>query len=110
VPVAPVSGIRTQLLSRSRPIPKDFTFSMSDPAYGELAHGDLKAIVHTDAPVSRSRLTIEWTVSGTVTDRQKPVLANELMEYNNEPIPGSYKVTVRLDGRPVEEFRFRITP
>jgi hypothetical protein len=105
-----VTGIKTQVLSRSRPIQNGTSFAMDDPEMGELAHGDLKAMVQFDGPLPRPRLTIEWMVNGTVTDRQKPVSPNELVEYNNEPIPGVYKVTVRLDGRPVEEFRFRITP
>ena len=105
-----VTGIKTQVLSRSRPIQNGTSFAMDDPEMGELAHGDLKAMVQFDGPLPRPRLTIEWLVNGTVTDRQKPVSPNELVEYNNEPIPGVYKVTVRLDGRPVEEFRFRITP
>jgi serine/threonine protein kinase len=105
-----VTGIKTQVLSRSRPIQNGTSFAMDDPVMGELAHGDLKAMVQFDGPLPRPRLTIEWMVNGTVTDRQKPVSPNELVEYNNEPIPGVYKVTIRLDGRPVEEFRFRITP
>ena len=105
-----VTGIKTQVLSRSRPIQNGTSFAMDDPEMGELAHGDLKAMVQFDGPLPRPRLTIEWMVNGTVTDRQKPVSPNELVEYNNEPIPGVYKVTVRLDGHPVEEFRFRITP
>jgi serine/threonine protein kinase len=109
-PPMPVTGIKTQVLSRSRPIQNGTSFAMDDPVMGELGHGDLKAMVQFDGPLPRPRLTIEWTVNGTVTDRQKPVSPNELVEYNNEPIPGVYKVTIRLDGRPVEEFRFRITP
>jgi hypothetical protein len=109
-PPMPVTGIKTQVLSRSRPIQNGTSFAMDDPVMGELAHGDLKAMVQFDGPLPRPRLTIEWTVNGTVTDRQKPVSPNELVEYNNEPIPGVYKVTIRVDGRPVEEFRFRITP
>ena len=105
-----VTGIKTQVLSRSRPIQNGTSFAMDDPVMGELGHGDLKAMVQFDGPVPRPRLTIEWMVNGTVTDRQKPVSPNELVEYNNEPIPGVYKLTIRLDGRPVEEFRFRITP
>lgn len=102
--------IKTQVLSRSRPIQKGGAFAMDDPVMGELGHGDLKAMVQFDGPLPRPRLTIEWTVNGTVTDRQKPVSPGELVEYNNEPIPGVYKVTVRVDGRAVEEFGFRITP
>jgi len=105
------NAIRTQVLSRSRPIQKGSAFAMDDPVMGELGHGDLKAMVQLDGPLPpRPRLTIEWTVNGTVTDRQKVVSPGQLVEYNNEPIPGIYKVTIRLDGRPVEEFGFRITP
>ena len=105
------NAIRTQVLSRSRPIQKGSAFAMDDPVMGELGHGDLKAMVQLDGPLPpRPRLTIEWTVNGTVTDRQKVVSPGQLVEYNNEPIPGVYKVTIRLDGRPVEEFGFRITP
>jgi serine/threonine protein kinase len=106
----PAVTIKTQVLSRTLPIQKGSSFAMGDPVMGELGHGDLKAMVEFDGPLPRPRLTMEWKVNGTVTDSQKPVPPNQVVEYNNQPIPGLYMVTIRLDGRPVEQFVFRITP
>jgi hypothetical protein len=112
VPDDPAAGKRSFILevfSRTKRIQKGSSFAIDDPTLGELGHGDLKARVWVDGPaVPRNRLTIEWTVNGVVTDRQKSVLSNALVEYGNEPTAGIYKVTVRLDGQTVSEFMFGI--
>jgi eukaryotic-like serine/threonine-protein kinase len=109
--VSPAMNVSIKILSRSRLILKDSSFAIDEPTLGELGHGDLKALVLVDGgSVQPGRLTLEWTVNGVVTDRQKAVVPNEAVEYNNEPTSGAYKITVRLDGRPVHDFNFRITP
>ena len=111
-PVVPAGpAVKVQALSRDQAIPKGGSFSIADPTLGELGHGDLKAQVRVDGPLTpRSKVTIEWSVNGVVTDRQKPVSPGRVVEYNNEPTSGTYKITIRVDGRPVDEFSFRITP
>jgi eukaryotic-like serine/threonine-protein kinase len=110
-PAAPANNFTIEVLSRSRRIPKGASFAIDEPTLGELGHGDLKALVRVEGPSLRpGHLTIEWTVDGVVTDRQKPALPDKLVDYENEPALGAYKVTVRLDGSPVADFMFRITP
>jgi hypothetical protein len=114
-PIAPAVVKRSftiEVLSRTRRIQRGNSFAIGDPILGELGHGDLKAQVLIDGPplAPSNRLTIEWTVNGVVTDRQKPMSPTTLLDYNNEPTQGDYKVTLRLDGQAVDEFTFRIAP
>ena len=57
----------------------------------------------------RGKLTLEWSVDNITMDK-RPVAPNQLVEYGNEPTAGSYRVTLRMDGRPIHTFSFRITP
>jgi hypothetical protein len=99
------------VLSRTRRVPKGGSFSIGDRTLGELGHGDLKALVRLDGPpVPSNHLTIEWRVNGIVMDRQRPISPDSLIEYDNEPTSGSYRVIVRLDGQTVDEFLFQIDP
>ena len=110
-PPIPARNFTIVVLSRAQPFPIGTSFAINDPKLGELGHGDLKALVRMEGPpVPAGRLTIEWSVNGVVTERQKPVSPNESIEYENEPTLGNYKVTIRLDGRSVADFVFRITP
>lgn len=111
---APANAARTftlDVLSRTQRIPKGGSFAIGDAHLGELGHGDLKALVRIQGPaLPPNKLTIEWSVNGVVTDRQKRITPSELVDYENEPTLGAYKVTVRLEGQSVAEFSFQITP
>ncbi len=110
-PVIPARTFTLDVLSRSQRIPRGSSFAIGDPHLGELGHGDLKALVRVQGPpLSPNKLTIEWTVNGVVTDRQKKIVPSELVDYENEPTLGTYKVTIRLEGQSVAEFSFQITP
>jgi hypothetical protein len=104
-------GFTLTLLSRDHPIGRDSTFSLSDQQLGELAAGDLKASVQYDgAQPPRGTLTLDWFIDGLPMGIPKKVAPNQIVEYGNEPTAGSYTVTLRLDGRAVQTFTFRISP
>ena len=112
--VAPVSAnareFSVTVYSRNNRITDGLSFADGDPTLGELAHGDLKAVVHYDgARVPRNKLTLEWSINNHVTDR-RPVAPNQSVDYENEPTPGLYQVVLKVDGNPVQTFTFRITP
>jgi hypothetical protein len=75
-----------------------------------MAQGDLTAMISFEGQhMPRGPLVLEWALDGVVVDRVKASL-NQFIEYGNEPSAGSYRVTVKLNGRPIQSFTFRITP
>ena len=103
-------GFTLSVFSRDHPIGRDSSFSSGDQQLGELAAGDLKASVQYDgAQPPRGLLTVDWAIDGQPMGLPKPVTPNHVVEYGNEPTAGSYTVTLRLDGRTVQTFTFRIT-
>jgi serine/threonine protein kinase len=110
VPVpAQASGFDIAVLSRTRKIEPGVSFSYRDPVLGELGHGDLRAFVQASGTVPKGKLTLEWVVDGVSMD-VKTVAPNQLVEYGNEPTAGQYRVTLKVDAKPVKTFVFRITP
>jgi serine/threonine-protein kinase len=95
-----------EVFSRSHSIPAGSSFSARDTVLGELAHGDLKVLV-SGAAAPRGALTVEWVVDGMRMDA-RPVTLGRPLEYGNEPSTGSYVITLRRDGRPLQTFSFRI--
>jgi hypothetical protein len=111
VPV-PAKNFSIDLVSRTRKVESGSSFPFNDPQLGEMAHGDLFAVVTSDGqrlPL-RARLTLEWAVDNVVTDPAKPVTLNQAQQYGNEPTVGSYRLTLKLNGVEVRTFTFRITP
>jgi serine/threonine-protein kinase len=103
-------GFTIEVYSRVRPIKDGDSFDFSDPVRGELAHGDLRAIVtYGGIQPPRGRLTLEWAVDGVSMDR-KTVPLTQLVEYGNQPTAGDYVLTLYLDRRPVQAFKFTIRP
>jgi hypothetical protein len=96
--------------SRNTPLSDGISFASGDPTLGELAQGDLKAIVQYDGVRQpRNKLVLEWSIDQLPMDK-KAVQANQLVEYGNEPTPGYYRVKLLVDGREAKTFSFRITP
>jgi hypothetical protein len=107
---AAARGFMIEVYSRKRPVKDGDSFAFSDPVRGELAHGDLLAIVTFGGlQPPRGRLTLEWAVGGVSMD-WKAVPLNQLVEYGNEPTAGDYVLTLHQDGRPVQTFKFSIRP
>jgi serine/threonine protein kinase len=97
------------VFSRTTKIDPDSSFGYSDPTLGEMGYGDLKAIVQTDGPPPKGRLTLEWCLDD-ICQGPKPVSVNRPVDYNNEPTTGRYKIILRANSKPVKTFAFRITP
>jgi hypothetical protein len=91
------------------PIPDGQSFSTKDPLLGEMGSGDLKAQILLKGPPGKGKLSIEWTVDGTIGDGGF-VSPNTVAVFRNEPYPGNYRVTLRRDLTVVAEYKFRITP
>jgi serine/threonine protein kinase len=93
------------------------SFSLLDPQLGELAPGDLRALVSFEGQhLPRGSLKLEWTLDGVVMDSKVVVLRPEkgaeqtaVVEYGNEPTPGTYRIKLILNGRQVQMFTFRIS-
>ena len=109
VPAA--QGLTIDVLSRrTHKIERDSSFRVGDTELGEMAQGDLTAMISFEGQhMPRGPLVLEWALDGVVVDRVKASL-NQFIEYGNEPSAGSYRVTVKLNGRPIQSFTFRITP
>ena len=106
-----------QVFSRDNPLREGQQFALLDPRFGEMAFGDLKAIVSGDAPLrAGSRFSLEWSVGGLRHDScgtprdSCTVRLNELVVYRNQPAPGAYEVKLTLDGRLIRSFSFTIGP
>jgi hypothetical protein len=119
-PGAPVSAphFTIDVLSRgTHPIENGSSFPFLDPQLGELGLGDLTALVGFEGQrLPRGPLKLEWTMDGQVMDskavmfkREPGAKHAELVEYGNEPSPGSYRITLKLKDREVQSFNFRIT-
>jgi len=109
-PPASSSSYDIQVFSRDKPLTEGQHFALLDPTYGEMAFGDLTAIVTgTNAANARDRLSIEWSVSAIKHD-SGAVRLKEKSVYHNQPSPGAYEVTLTLNGRPIRHFSFSITP
>jgi len=97
------------LRSRDHKIESGISFSYRDPELGEMAHGDLTAVVESTGPLPRGKLTLDWMVDEIPMGAPQIVVPNRPIPYGNEPTPGSYKVTLKLDGNPLKSGIFRIT-
>lgn len=110
-PMSPMqaNGIDLAIFSRTRKIEPGLSFSYRDPGLGELAHGDLKALVQSAGPAPKGKLILDWVVDDVPMD-SKFVTPNRLIEYGNEPTAGTYRVILRLDNKQLKSLVFRITP
>jgi hypothetical protein len=105
------------VLSRgTHKIEEGSSFPLLDPQLGELAQGDLAAMVSFEGQrLAHGPLQLEWALDGVVTDRKPVVLkpgrgAQQVMvQYGNEPSAGSYRITLKLQNHLVRTFTFRIT-
>ncbi len=85
---------------------ENLTFGFKDPTFGEMATGDLSAIIRGTVP--RGKLIIDWFQDDVKMD-SKPVVVNQYIPYENEPTPGLYKVVLMVNSKPLKQFIFRIT-
>jgi hypothetical protein len=97
------------IFSRTTRIEPGVSFGYRDPTLGEMAYGDLKALVQMDGPAPKGKLTLEWCLDN-VCQGPKTVSANRPVEYTNEPTAGTYRIILRLNSNPIKTFVFRITP
>jgi serine/threonine protein kinase len=103
-------NVTIEVFSRTHRIEEGSSFSFNDSELGELGQYDLKAVASGDwQPPARAQLRLEWSIDGVPMDSAAVTLA-KLIEYRNEPTPGTYKLTLKLDGKPLQSFSFRITP
>ena len=109
--VQPARGFTIDVLSRrTHKIDNDSSFPVGDTVLGEMAQGDLTANISFEGQqMPRGALVLEWSLDGVVVDRVNASL-NRFIEYGNEPTAGKYRVTVKLNGRPVQSLAFTITP
>ena len=96
-----------ELYSREKRIEPGITFSTKDTALGEMAQGDLQAVVR--GRPAKSKLTIDWYVDNIRMD-SKEVAPNEVVAYGNDPTTGSYRVVLRQNSKEISRFTFRIAP
>jgi len=97
------------IFSRTRKIDPGSSFGYRDPDLGEMAYGDLKAVVQAAGPAPKGKLTLEWCLDDLCLG-PKPVRLNQPMDYANEPTAGAYRIILRMNSRPINTFVFRITP
>ena len=102
-------GFVLDIYSRDHRLENGTTFSSQDPTLGELGQGDIKAKVTVFGALPKGKLMIEWVLDQVPMDA-KIIRPNSVVEYGNEPTPGTYRVVLRLDAKPVQTFTFRITP
>jgi hypothetical protein len=94
------------------------SFSAADPQLGEMAQGDLKALITFEGQHLKSdRLELKWIIDNVVMERKTVILPLDprakhavMVTYGNEPTPGTYRITLEQKGRLVQSFTFRITP
>jgi hypothetical protein len=109
-------GTSLQIFSRNRVVDLSIGISMKDPALGELAEGDLKVAVSVSSPLPKGRLSVEWLLDGhrmnlkAVDPQQLTSRSGAVLEYGNEPTPGTYRVVLRAENNILKELTFRITP
>jgi hypothetical protein len=107
-------AFKIQVFSREHPIQEGASFAFDDRDYGDLAHGDLMAMVTVaEQPEPRGQLRLEWSIDGVVWDRRSAKL-DHMLEFGNEPIAGNYVVTLYYKERSAKEhvvktFTFRIS-
>ena len=103
------------LLRGTQRIANGSSFPLVDPQLGELARGDLAALISFQGQdMPPGRLQLVWTLDGVGTDSNPVVLKPEgagqaIVTYGHEPSPGAYEITLKLGDRPVRIFTFRIT-
>ena len=97
------------LYSRQSKIEPGASFSYRDPELGEMAHGDLTAVVQTTGPLLKGKLTLEWALDDIPMGAPQIVIPNKAAQYGNEPTPGQYRITLRLNGATLKTSTFRIT-
>jgi serine/threonine protein kinase len=97
------------LYSRERPIEQGKTFSSRDPEYGEMALGDLKAIVRSNVSLRKEKMTLQWLLDGQPTGPPQAVIPDQSMPYRNEPTPGTYKIILELNGNAWKTSSFTMT-
>lgn len=95
-----------QVYSRDHRVEDGLSFGFKDPTLGELASGELSAVVR--GPVPKGRLMINWFQDDVKMD-SKIIVPNRPTPYGNEPTPGLYKVVLMVNSKPLKQFIFRIT-
>jgi serine/threonine protein kinase len=97
------------LYSRENPVEQGKTFAISDPDLGEMALGDLKAVVRTNASARKEKLTAQWLLDGRPTGPPQDVTPDQNVPYRNEPTPGKYTIILQLNGSPWKTSSFTMT-
>ncbi len=109
-PPNPAAGYSIQVFSRENALREGQQFALMDPRLGELAYGDLKAMVNGGKPPSaRTKLRLEWWVGGVRHDSTS-LKIDDLVPFHNQPASGNYEVRLTVDGNTVRTFSFQITP
>jgi serine/threonine protein kinase len=97
------------LYSRDHPIEQGKTFSSGDPEFGEMALGDLKAIVRSNVAARKEKLTLQWLLNGQPTGPPQVVIPDQSVPYRNEPTLGTYKIILELNGSVLKTSSFTMT-
>jgi len=117
LPITPQFTI--DVLSRgTNRIDPGLSFSAADEQLGEMAQGDLKALITFEGQHLKSDLLeLKWIIDNVVMERKTIKLPLDpgakhtvMVPYGNEPTPGFYRITLEQRGRLVQTFTFRITP
>ncbi len=104
--------IYSQLIDDKHLITRGLSFRYHDRVLGNMSVGELKARIILSGippPAKGHRLSIEWDIDGKIWDGRL-VSPNTVVEFNSEPIRGSYQVILRLDTEQVADYTFRIEP
>jgi serine/threonine-protein kinase len=110
IPSSPqVAKTELVLRSRERKIEPGTNIPYRDPELGEMALGDLSAVVQTTGPAMKGKLTLEWSLDDIPMGAPQIVIPNKPMPYGNEPTPGQYKIILKLNGAALSTSTFRIT-
>ena len=100
------SPVRIELFSRTHSIEPGITFSAKDFEIGEMAQGDLQAVVRGHA--AKGKMTLDWYVDNIRMD-SKEIVPNKVVAYGNDPTAGDYRVVLRQNLKEVSRFTFRLT-
>jgi hypothetical protein len=96
--------------SRSHLLDNGQTFSIDDRELGQLALGDIHAVVNYKGQrLPKGPLTLEWSLDGIDLGR-KNVQIGSVVDYRAEPHAGNYTAVLRLNGVEMGKFQFRISP